>query len=153
MKKLLLALSLVIATLFTTVAVANHELVPRENSCHFSFDANNANHEEKVGGCVPRITTNGDGTAYGSVIFTTTYDLQNLVMPSFTDGGLLKGATADPTIYGDNYVTGNAVCEMSDGDDTFNSTDWDLVIVSGVVNTDLMLEITYKLNCRNGIAQ
>lgn len=152
MKKVLSAIVFALAMIVSMSAMANHELVPRENSCHFVFDANNADHEEKVGGCVPRITTNGDGTAYGSVTFVTAYDLTSGTAPNFTDGGLLKGSTADPTVYGDDYVTATAVCELQDGDDVFVSTDWDLRILAKVDN-DLLMNVIWKLHCRGGIAQ
>lgn len=135
-----------------TAVMADNQMNYQDNSCHLSFDANNAAHETKMGGCFPSININDDGTASGHVLVKHTYPLIDLVHPHYTDGGKLKGATADSTIYGDEYVTSNANCNMIVGNTVYRTTDSNLEIISTVA-IGLMMEVTSNLSCRNGAAQ
>ena len=134
------------------MANADNQMNETLNSCHFSFDADNPAHEAKEGGCIPSIVVNDDGTAKGSVTYTHSYKIVDLVHPIFPDGGLLKGANADPSVYGDDYVTQNAACNLITGNATYSTTDSNLEITTSI-GADLIYHVTYSLSCRNAIQQ
>lgn len=154
MKSFISSLLLLFIGLYALSGIANNELVQPDNSCHFVIDSDNPNHEVKTGGCVPSIVVHDDGTASGSVDnVKLCYSIKSDTMPRLWEGGRLKGATTSIDVYGDNYITSNADCELIDGN-VYKTADWDVLIRHSVtrLGSDKRC-LFYSLHCRNGVKQ
>ena len=153
--------------LLAHTAIADQRFESWQGLCHFAYDVNDDDNEVYFANCKNTIDTHdaGDGAgrlAHGSSIVSTTYSLEALTMPKFTNGGKLKGVDADPGVYGDDYLTANTACVMvtsnyNAGADDNNETvyvtnDWDLLMTTEV-DSSLKAVVGFELNCRNGVQQ
>lgn len=151
------------------VVQADQRFETWQGLCHFAYDSADDDNEVYFANCSNSINTydaqDGQGRlAYGTSKITESYHLPDLTRPAFQQGNL-KGADADPAIYGDDYVTAAATpCVMvtsnynaaaDDNNETVYVTDnWNLEISNiGPIDSSLIMWVTFTLNCRNGIAQ
>ena len=160
---------LAIAFLLMSVDVlADQRFETWQGLCHFAYDVNDDDNEVYFANCKNTIDTHdrGDGAgrlAYGTSIVSETYSLQDLTFPKFTNGGFLKGVDASQDVYGSNYQVSNAPCVMvtsnynaaaDDNNETvYITNDWNLEMNMVHVDSNLVTDVTFKLNCRSGVSQ
>ena len=179
MKKTIVAL-FVIANMmyFSSNALADQRFENWQGICHFAYDAEDDDNEVYFANCINTIDTYdaGDGNgrlAYGSAGVTQKYDPSRDTYPKGITkrGDVVKMKGNASTVGGDNFTVADFACVMvtsnynADADDNnetvYNTNDWDLVMsaskgkAKGKEKDKSLggLKITYKLNCRGGVAQ
>jgi len=148
---------------------ANPEMNSEDNYSHLPLNANNANNELNIGGVSGHIVKNGDGTADGLLIYKVKgYPAMDTEFSEDTAPGLTcELVEGNGTQYNsEDWESTYEIDGLDDFKEAFGSIEGDDNYErdfdydeNGVINfSDLAAfnadaEVTYRLECRNGVQQ